>query len=179
MIPIQTIRGAVICFDVIKEEQRPTFTAVVSAWRRGLCLASEKIKGCSEEDPDDFWRNERGGLKDKGPFFDALQVVLAEAESTGMVSKERREGAKPFSLLAEFIYLDDLGYLRWCPRSEAMRKDANYTGYDKFDEFVNAKFAHAIVAAPEFTFMGEKYEYDDLHRYLTEKRRKNRDRAVD
>ena len=59
MIPIQTIRGAVICFDVIKEKQRPTFTAVVSAWRRGLCLASEKIEGCSEEDPDDFWRNER------------------------------------------------------------------------------------------------------------------------
>ena len=96
-----------------------------------------------------------------------------------MVSKERREGIRPFGLLAEFIYLDELGYLRWCPRSEAMRKDANYTGYDRFDEFVNAKFAHAIVAAPEFTFMGEKYEYDDLHRYLTEKRRKYRDRAID
>ena len=115
-----------------------------------------------------------GGLKDKGPFFDALQVVLEKAENMRMISKERREGIRPFSLLAEFIYLDELGYLRWCPRSEAMRKDANYTGYVKFDEFVNANFA-----APEFTFMGEKYEYDDLRRYLTEKRRKYRDRAID
>ena len=104
-------------------------------------------------------------------------MVLAEAEKTRMVTKERREGVRPFSLLAEFIYLDDIGYLRWCPRSEAMRNDANYTGYQKFDEFVNTKFAHAIVAAPEFTFMGEKYEYDDLHRYLTKKRRKHRENS--
>lgn len=180
MIPLQTIRGAVICFSVVVEkEQHPmrdthtVFTAVVSAWRKGMCLASEEIHGCCEEDVDDFWR-ENSGLKKEGPFFDAMQIVLGKAEEMGMISKERHKGVAPMKLLAEFIYLDAEDFLRWCPRSQALREDAGYDRYERFNGFVNKRFAHARVAQPQFTFMGESYEYEELHAYLTEKQRKNR-----
>lgn len=174
MIPLQTIRGAVICFDTFKQDGKDC--VAISAWRNGLCLATEVKEDV--ENAEDFWKNPWGKLERQGECGDMVNTVLALAEEQGMISKERQKGYQPFELLAEFIYLDECGYLRWCPRSEAMRKDANYFRYEKFDEFVNRNFAHAIVAAPEFTFMGETYQYQELHDFLKEKWRKHRENST-
>lgn len=171
MIPLQTIRGAVICFEAFEQDGKEA--VAISAWRNGMCLATEVKEDVTNA--EDFWKNPWGKLERKGECGDMVNTVLAMAEAQGMISKERQEGCAPMERLAEFIYLDENEYLRWCPRSEAMREDANYFRYMKFDTFVNSQFAHATVAAPEFTFMGETYQYSTLYDYLVEKRRKHRE----
>jgi hypothetical protein len=195
MKPILTVRGLSICFEAIAEDEEEAkedlritqkmsekdieefmsthkcFTAVVSGWRRGMCVADETISMCWEEDEDVFWQNKDGSIRHDGYFKDMMDAVVAEAEKKAVISEPRKAGYKPMSLIEEFVYLDDSDVMRWCPRSEESRARCGYDGYKQFDKFMNSKNAHAAVAEPEFTFMGEMYIHMEVKKYLRHKQR--------
>jgi hypothetical protein len=56
MIPLQTIRGAVICFEAFEQDGKEA--VAISAWRKGMCLATEVKEDVTNA--EDFWKNPWG-----------------------------------------------------------------------------------------------------------------------
>lgn len=194
MTPIFTVRGLVICFEAIMEDLEEAeehlkalempeteiermmsthkcFTAAVSGWRHGKCVADESIGMCWHKEEEDFWQDENGRIRREGYFHDLSQEIVKQAEKMSVISEPRGPGYEPFSTLAEFVYLDDHDVMRWCPRSEESRQRCGYEKMQQYDQLMNYKFAHAAVAEGEFTFMGQIYNHMEVKNYLRNRQR--------